>query len=171
MSFEKGNTLGNRFSSENQPRRKNGRKPSLYKQLKRMTGKKVGFELEKDDFFNIIRFLMEQDSETLEQLVVVKDPVTGKKTMNPKTPVWVVSIVSAINSDAKYGRTNTVEMVFDRVFGKAVQPLTGEIRNEPGTGCLDLSRLTTEELMQYNALLEKMSSGASPAKGIGDGEV
>ena len=31
--FEKGNNIGNRFTSENQPK-KNGRKPSMYKQLK-----------------------------------------------------------------------------------------------------------------------------------------
>lgn len=173
MGFEKGNTYGNRFSSENQPDKKNsGRKPSLYKQLRKLTGKTVGFELEKEDYYNIIRFLMEQDSDTLEKLIVVTDPATGKKMMNPKTPIWVVSVCSAINADAKYGRTTTVEMVFDRVFGKAVQPVTGDIRNELGTGGLDLSKLTTDELLQYNALLEKMSTNASsPTKGADDGQV
>lgn len=42
--FEKGNNIGNRFTSENQPK-KNGRKPSMYKQLKELTGKKVDYEL------------------------------------------------------------------------------------------------------------------------------
>lgn len=173
MGFEKGNTYGHRFTSDNQPTKKNsGRKPSLYKQLKKLTGKSVGYELEKEDYYNIIRFLMEQDSDTLEKLVVVTDPATGKKMMNPKTPIWVVSVCSAINADAKYGRTTTVEMVFDRVFGKAVQPVTGDIRNELGTGGLDLSKLTTDELLQYNALLEKMSTNASPTtKGTDDGQV
>ena len=170
MGCEKGNTLGNRFTSENQPK-KNGRRPSLYKQLKKLTGKTVGFELDKEDYYSIIRFLMEQDSETLEKLIVTVDPATGKKIMNPKTPIWVVSICSAINADAKYGRTNTVEMVFDRVFGKAVQPVTGDIRNELGTGGLDLSKLSTDELLQYNALLEKMSTSTSPTKGTDDGQV
>ena len=52
--FEKGNTQGNRFSSDNQPK-KNGRKPSLYKQLKELTGKKVDYELSKEDYFKTIR--------------------------------------------------------------------------------------------------------------------
>ena len=43
--FEKGNTMGNRFSTTNQPRKKNGRKPKLYKQLKELIGKSVGYEL------------------------------------------------------------------------------------------------------------------------------
>lgn len=173
MSFEKGNTLGNRFTSENQPKRKNGRKPSLYKQLKEMTGKKVGYELEKEDFFNIIRFVMEQDSETLEGLITIDNPRTGGKMLNPKTPVWLVSIVSAINADAKYGRTTTVEMVFDRIFGKSVQPIEGGIKQELSTGGLDLSKLSTDELLQYNALLEKMStrSTSTSTKEAGDGEV
>ena len=64
-----------------------------------------------------------------------------------------------------------MEMVFDRVFGKAVQPVTGDIRNELGTGGLDLSKLSTDELLQYNALLEKMSTSTSPTKGTDDGQV
>ena len=47
--FEKGNNIGNRFTSENQPK-KNGRKPSMYKQLKELTGKKVDYELSKEDY-------------------------------------------------------------------------------------------------------------------------
>ncbi len=174
MAFEKGNTYGHRFTSENQPSKKNsGRKPSLYKQLKKLTGRSVGYELEKEDYYNIIRFLMEQDNDTLEKLVTYTDPKTGKKSMNPKCPIWVVSVVSAINADARFGRTNTVEMVFDRVFGKAVQPISGNLQSELSTGGLDLSKLSTDELLQYNALLEKMSARTSEPTSTGgeDGKV
>ena len=57
--FEKGNNIGNRFTSENQPK-KNGRKPSMYKQLKELTGKKVDYELSKEDYYKTIRFLLER---------------------------------------------------------------------------------------------------------------
>lgn len=151
--FEKGNTLGNRFSSTNQPK-KNGRKPSLYKQLKKMTGKTVGYEMEKEDYYNVIRFLMEQNSETLEKLVTVVDPVTGKKTLNPKTPIWVVNIVSAINTDAKFGRTNTVEMLFDRVFGKSVENVNATVTEFGNTEAMTDEELTAE-IARLEAQLQK----------------
>lgn len=149
--FEKGNTLGNRFSSNNQPKKKNGRKPSLYKQLKELTGKKVGFEMEQEDFYNVIRFLLEQDLETLEAMLIVSDAKTGKKALNPKTPSWVLTIVSAITADAKIGRTNTVEMLFDRVFGKAVQTINGNVIN---TNIPAADDMTDEEIDAELARIE-----------------
>ncbi|MDH6398414.1 hypothetical protein [Dysgonomonas sp. PF1-23] len=145
--FEKGNTVGNRFTSENQPK-KNGRKPSLYKQLKSITGKKVDYELSKEDYFKTIRFLMERTKDELNS--IMKDE---------QTPIWVCNIISAIFSDIRYGRTSTVEMIFDRLFGKSTQPIEGDVNaNVSGSvGMVDLSKLTTEELVQYNQLLDKIN--------------
>ena len=151
--FEKGNTLGNRFSSTNQPK-KNGRKPKMYKQLKAMIGKAVGYTLEQEDYYNIIRFLMEQDLETLEGFIKTKDPKTGKDILNPKVPIWVINIVTAINTDVRYGRTNTVEMLFDRVFGRAVQPVQGDIITK---GKQPTDEMTDEELeAEIKSLEEKL---------------
>ena len=47
--FEKGNKIGNRFSSDNQPKN-SGRKPSVYKYIKDITGKKVAPEMSKERF-------------------------------------------------------------------------------------------------------------------------
>ena len=88
--FEKGNKIGNRFSSDNQPQN-SGRKPSVYKYIKDITGKKVAPEMSKEDYYKVIRFLMESTPETLEGLVKNKDG-----TPNKKTPVWVLNVVSAI---------------------------------------------------------------------------
>lgn len=121
----------------------------MYKQLRKLTGKTVGYELEREDYYDIIRFLMEQNSETLEGLVTVLDPNTGRKVLNPQTPIWVVNIVSAINADAKYGRTNTVEMLFDRIFGKAVETINTNVTSLPGT-----EEMTEEELDAEIARLE-----------------
>lgn len=148
--FQKGNTLGNRFSSTNQPK-KNGRKPKMYKQLKEMIGKAVGYTLEQEDYYNIIRFLMEQDLETLEGFIKTKD-ATGKAVLNPKVPIWVINIVTAINTDVRYGRTNTVEMLFDRVFGKAVQPVQGDIVTN---GKQPTDEMTDEEIEAEIAQLEE----------------
>lgn len=153
--FEKGNKVGNRFTSENQPQNR-GRKPSLYKKLKALTGKKVGYELEKEDYFNVIRWIMEQNTSTLEVLIKGAD---GKP--NKDTPLWLINIISAINTDIRYGRTSTVEMIFDRVFGKATQPIEGDINAQVTNNSVDLSALTTEELLQYNALLEKIKGNGT----------
>lgn len=156
--FEKGNKQGNRFTSENQPPNR-GRKPSLYKKLKAITGKKVGWELEKEDYFNVIRWVMEQTPSALERLI--KD-VNGNP--NKDVPLWLLNIISALNTDMRYGRTSTVEMIFDRIFGKATQPVESEISAEVTNKGVNLSALSTEELLQYNALLEKINSDGDGTK-------
>ena len=150
MGFEKGNKYGNRFTSTNQPKN-SGRKPSVYKYIKTITGKKVAAEMSKEDYLKVIRFLMESTPEDLEPLIKSTD---GKA--NKKTPIWVLNVVSAINTDIRYGRTSTVEMLFDRVFGKATQSIESDVQltNNP----VDLSALTDDELMQYHSLLEKIKS-------------
>lgn len=158
MAFEKGNKFGNRFTSENQPKN-SGRKPSVYKYIKSLTGQKAEPEMSREDYYKIIRFLMESTPETLESLVKTKD---GKP--NKKTPVWVLNIVSAINADIRYGRTSTVEMLFDRVFGKATQMIEGELNASVTNNSIDLSMLTTDELLQYNNLLEKIKAGGDGTK-------
>ena len=50
--FEKGNKIGNRFSSDNQPQN-SGRKPSVYKYIKDITGKKVAPEMSKEDYYRL----------------------------------------------------------------------------------------------------------------------
>lgn len=156
--FEKGNKQGNRFTSENQPSNR-GRKPSLYKKLKAITGKKVGWELEKEDYFNVIRWVMEQTPSALERLI--KD---GNGKPNKDVPLWLLNIISALNTDMRYGRTSTVEMIFDRIFGKATQPVESEINAEVTNKGVNLSVLSTEELLQYNALLEKINSNDNGTK-------
>lgn len=153
--FQKGNKNGNRFTSDNQPPNR-GRKPRLYRQLKAITGKAVGYELEKEDYYNVIRWVMEQSPADLEKLVKGDN---GKP--NKDTPLWLLNIISALNTDVRYGRTSTVEMIFDRIFGKATQPIEGDINAQVTNNSVDLSALSTEELLQYNSLLEKIKSGAN----------
>ena len=121
--FEKGNSSGKeyRFSSENQPK-KNGRKPALYKKLKELTGKKVDYELSKEDYYKVIRYLMERTPGELKKILE-----NAKDDTNGSTPVWVINVISAINSDIRYGRTTTIDSIFDRLFGKASQPIEGDI--------------------------------------------
>ncbi len=150
--FEPGNKIGNRFTSDNQPK-KNGRKPSLYKYIRKLTGMSVNVELEKSDYLKIIQFLMEKSPKELKPFL---QDQSGNQ--NENTPMWILAIISAINADVRYGRTSTVEMLFDRVFGKAVQPIEGDFNGTLTNGGYDFSKLSDEELNQYNALLEKLKT-------------
>ena len=149
--FEKGNKIGNRFSSENQPKNP-GRKPALYTQLKKITGKQVKHELSREDYYKVIRYLMERTPGELAKIVQ-----NAKDNTNGETPVWVINIISAINSDIRYGRTTTIDSIFDRLFGKASQPIEGDV--QVTNNSVDLSVFSDEELLQYHALLEKLKNG------------
>ena len=113
----------------------------------------MGFELGKEDYYEVIRFLMERTPGELQKILD-----NAKDIENGTTPIWVLNIVSAINSDIRYGRTYTIDMIFDRIFGKSTQPIEGDINtNLSGSLSPDLSALTTEELLEYNKLLEKIN--------------
>ncbi len=57
-----------------------------------------------------------------------------------------------------------VPMLFDRIFGKATQVIDGEVNASVTNNGIDLSALSTEELLQYNNLLEKIKSGGNGSK-------
>jgi tRNA G10 N-methylase Trm11 len=46
---------------------------------------------------------------------------------NKETPIWILNIISAINTDVRYGRTTTIDGLFDRLFGKAIQSIEADI--------------------------------------------
>lgn len=159
--FQNGNKIGNRFSSTNQPA-KRGRKPSLYKKIKDITGKTVKYELSKEDYYELIKYLMEQTPEQLKVMSGIggKDDSGNKKTMyDAEIPIWMMNIITAILSDVRYGRTSTIDSLFDRIFGKATQPVEGDLNSNITTSAIDLSALDTDELLHYNQLLEKIRNG------------
>lgn len=158
--FAKGNKVGNRFTSENQPQNR-GRKPKVYKYLKKVVGESVGHELEEQDFKDIMQALIELPPSKLKALVrsTEIDPKTGKPMPNKDTPAWIQMLVSHINACIKYGKTDALDFVLDRVFGKPKETIEGNIDGTVSRVPADLSMLTTEELLQYNALLEKIEKG------------
>ena len=158
--FEKGNKVGNRFTSENQPPNR-GRKPKVYKYLQKVVGDAVGHELEEQDFKNIMQALIELPPSKLQALVrsTEIDPNTGKPKPNKDTPAWIQMLVSNINACIRYGKLDALEYVLDRVYGQATQNLEGTIENQVVKAPTDLSMRSTEELLQYNQLLEKIEKG------------
>ncbi|GHT01253.1 hypothetical protein FACS189421_13860 [Bacteroidia bacterium] len=108
--FRKGTTIGkeHRFTADYQPY-KNGRKKSLYHSIIAKTGCKI----RKNEFFDVIRYLMEQSIPTLEG--ILKEV---KENPNTKTPIWICSIIEAMLKDCRYGRLIVINSLFDRLFGK-----------------------------------------------------
>ena len=158
--FQKGNKKGNRFTSENQPQNR-GRKPKVYKYLKKVVGESVGHELEEQDFKNIMQALIELPPSKLQALVrgTEIDPKTGRPKPNPETPAWIQILVSNINACMKYGKLDALEYVMERSFGQPKQMIEGTIDSQVTQKPEDLSMLSTEELLQYNAILEKIEKG------------
>lgn len=93
---------GNRFTSNNQPLR-NGRKPSILKQLRL----NYGVELSREDYQKIIGYLLERTTQELEDL-----------QSSPDTPTFIVCIIGALLYDTKAGRIQTLDALLDRLFGK-----------------------------------------------------
>lgn len=153
--FQKGNKIGNRFSKENQPHN-SGRKPKVYAYLKKTIGEKIGHELEEQDFQNIMQALLELPPSKLQALV--RDP-DDKTKPNQDTPAWIQILVSHINGCIRYGKVDALDFVLDRIFGKPKETIEGSIDSTVSKMPADLSMLTTEELLQYNALMEKIEKG------------
>ena len=158
--FKKGNKQGNRFTSENQPQNR-GRKPKEYKYLKKVVGESVGHELEEQDFKDIMQALIELPPAKLLALVrsTKLDPKTGKPMPNEDTPAWIQMLVSNINACIRYGKLDALEYVLERSFGQPKQTIEGMIDSQITTAPKDLSMLSTEELLQYNQILEKIEKG------------
>lgn len=102
--FQLGNKhgLGTRFSTRNQPQNR-GRKRSFYgKALKESNGK-----VEKSEFIFLIRWILELPMVELQELSKRKD-----------IPVWMLEYITALLSDYKLGRIDTLNYAFNLIFGK-----------------------------------------------------
>ena len=110
--------------------------------------------MEKEDYYAVIRWVMERTPKQLKELLE-KEP--DGKTYKNDIPLWLINIISALNADARYGKTATVEMIFDRIFGKATQTVESEVNAQITNTNIDLSSLSTEELLTYNQLLDKIN--------------
>jgi len=88
----------------------NGRPKKIMRRLEELVGQKFGLELTKTDKYQLIEYCLEKNIDELKSIAT-----------DEKSPVFLVSIALAIMGDMKLKRINTVEAIFDRVFGKPVQ--------------------------------------------------
>ena len=82
-----------------------GRPKKVIAQLEKLVGQKFGLQLSKADKYQLIEWCLERTPTELR--AVAEDP---------KSPIFIVNIASAVIKDTKAGRINTVEAIFDRVF-------------------------------------------------------
>lgn len=108
--FEKGNKVGKLFSKTRQPK-KNGRKPSRMNEFIKAfdldNGEK---QISKDDAIRLLTHCLMCNRAELERM-----------TKNTDLPIAVLCQIKAIVTDMNNGTTSTVDKLFDRIFGKAVQ--------------------------------------------------
>lgn len=100
---------GRKFSSTNQPPNR-GRKPSLFRSMVEKWDNDGTPKPSKEDYNKMIGYLMERTSEEL--TIIASDP---------GTPIWVSTIIKAMQEDKNVGRITTITALFDRVFGKPSQ--------------------------------------------------
>lgn len=155
MAFEKGNKYGNRFSSSNQPKKRGG-KTNVFAQLRKEVEKDLGCKISEIDINNICAMALFGNAEMHQAYLTGEDG----KTPNQATPMVLMNLIRAIQIQTKTGRTDAIEKIIERLYGKVTQPIEGEI-NAQVTNTVDLSVLTTDELIQYNALLEKIKAGSN----------
>ena len=99
---------GKKFSQDYQPDR---RKLSLFRMLANIIGEQeLDVSFTKEDFYKCYQYIIELNEEQI--LQVIEDP---------QTPIWMVSVAKAIVVDAKTGSSQTIEKMFDRLFGRAAQ--------------------------------------------------
>lgn len=149
--FKPNNQYGVRFSKNYQPKR-NGRKKSTYKQIEAGIGGNSEI-FSKEDFLKVLQILMSLTPLEVKKLVGKnKDGVSDSEF-----PVWVVNIGTALLSDIRYGRIKTITILFDMLFGKPGVEVVNfnqiNIQNN-----INLSLLTSDELKNFNYLLDKVSS-------------
>lgn len=112
----KGNKRGKRFTKENQPA-KRGRKPT------RMNEFIKSFNMEDSS-----RAISQEDAKKLmTHILFCNRAQLDSMIKNQDLPIFMLCLIKALLVDTANGNTATVEKLFDRLFGRSMQPveLTG----------------------------------------------
>ena len=175
--FQPGNDEGvkSRFTSTRQPKKRGGgRPPKIFNILK----KKYGFQLSACEAFtsgqikDLLLSLLSVDirqTTALNLSLNIDIKAIAEKLRNGEQPdtikkdeviaqVFVV-LSQAICRETSKGESITIRWIIEYLFGKAIQPIEADMQVIQEEA--DLSALTTEELLQYHALLEKINKAHS----------
>ena len=117
----------------------NGRPKKLIKKLEEMIGMEFKVNLSKADHYQILKWLLERTVEELKEVAISK-----------KSPVFIVTIASALRKDISNGRINTIEALYNRFFGTPKQTL--DVKADLNVNN-DIEELSIEELRQLKEKL------------------
>ena len=117
-----------KWTSENNPRKKKGTKHPFSKQL--------------------ITELESEREIIVEGILIDSDESSGKAKIKVIMPTLKMVTAQLLKAAAK-GNLKAMEMVMDRVEGKPIQKIITEEEKESG---FDLSKLTDDELSEFNKL-------------------
>lgn len=124
-----------------------GRPANVLEQLEQEVGITFDIRLSKSDKTRIIEWLLEQPIATVQQIAVHKS-----------APSFLVVLAHGIYRDYRKGSIQTLEAVFDRVYGKPVNVSKMDV-NIPGVE--RFANATEEELREkLTALMPGSSSGS-----------
>ncbi len=99
------------FTSTNQPANR-GRKKSILGVLSELTGDNFKRELSREQKMEIIEVMTEKSQEELHEIF-----------NNKLNPIFIRLVANAIRTSMENGDVKILETIWDRVYGKAVQPL------------------------------------------------
>lgn len=143
--FKPGNKLGRLFTTVNQPRSR-GRKPSRINQfIKAFSLDDPDRRISKEDAYKLMAHILSCSKAELETMA-----------RNPDLPISIVSQIKAIITELSLGKTDTVDKIFDRLYGKSTQPM--ELTGSQGTTLIPGEPMTRKE---YETLLASMKGGAN----------
>ena len=118
----------------------NGRPKNMITELSERLNIDFGVKLSKNDKYQLIENMIERPLSELKKIAE-----------DEKSPVFMVSIASAVRKDIKAGHIATVELIFNRVFGKATQKT--DITSSDGS--LNMDEQDKQFLAEYKAKLKK----------------
>lgn len=175
--FQPGNKegLSTRFTALNQPENR-GRKirilSLLKKECKLDIDTKILDEISREQLVDILKLVLGMDprdsfvlnSKLSKDLKEIKAAVANGE--EPKTVGKIakicqlfVTLNTAIAKETAAGRSDTTRWIIEYLFGKAVQPIDGQLQTTT-TQQLDLSSLSDDELIVYTQLLEKIDKSS-----------
>ena len=108
----KGNKRGKQFSAANQPAIR-GRKPTRMNVfIKAFNMEDPERAISKEDAYKLLKHILFCNRSQLEAMI-----------RNTDLPIFLLCLIKGISTDIANGQTATVERLFDRLFGRSMQPI------------------------------------------------
>lgn len=145
MAAKKGNNTGRQFSKTIQPGKRVGRKSSLMEAfIHAMKLDDQDQDLSKEDATKLLRYILLCNKAQLEAVA-----------RNTDLPIAVLGQIKAIVSDMAAGRTDAIDKIWDKIFGKTTTPI--ELTGPNG---MDLILQGPMSRRDYESLYKKLKCGA-----------